>query len=276
MPVDIEEFIHSPMGKTLLTAGAGGLIAGGAGGIMSAKDDRPFEEKSERRKRILRNALLSGAAGAGAVGLMSGAAHQFGTALPEDTAGEKFLEDATKKGLGAASIFGGAHLGKALADNRMGHQELHGILTSLKGRVLKNGKPDSLARNAANVLEQRNTPIRNTIMGVNKDLIKRNPEIMRYLGSADENLLKQLGMTDEGFGAKLKHRLLGGRREIIPGGTVAAPGAPYANTWMSRGPKGTNWLLRALAKKRRIPGARANALWTAGAGSAALYNLLKD
>jgi hypothetical protein len=276
MPVDIEKFIHSPMGKTLLTAGAGGLIAGGAGGIMSAKEDRPFEEKSERRKRILRNALLSGAAGAGAVGLMSGAAHQFGTALPEDTPGEKMVEEATKKGLGSLGIFGGAHTAKALADNRLGHQELHGILTSLKGRVGKSGTPDNLARNAANVLEQRNTPVRNTIMGVNKDLIKRNPELMRYLGSADENLLKQLNMTDDSLWSKVKHRLLGGRREIIPGGNVSVPGAQYTNTWLSRGPKGTNWLLKALAKKRRIPGARANALWTAGAGSAALYNLLRD
>lgn len=69
--------------KTIATILAAGGLAGIGGGMASAGHEDPKESPMSRRLRILRNALLTGAAGAGAAGAGIYGYKQLANALPE-------------------------------------------------------------------------------------------------------------------------------------------------------------------------------------------------
>lgn len=80
---DLVEYLkQNPRLASMLLAGGGAGLAGGL--LTSATPEREGETKGSRRLRILRNALLTGAAGAGAAGLGSEAFKRVEEAIPAD------------------------------------------------------------------------------------------------------------------------------------------------------------------------------------------------
>lgn len=77
----LQEILSNPRVASMLLAGAGGGLVGGA--LSARSPRRRGETRAERRKRILRDALLTAGAGAGVVGLGQYGYDQFNTALPE-------------------------------------------------------------------------------------------------------------------------------------------------------------------------------------------------
>lgn len=76
------DLLKDPTVLSMLLGGAGAGIAGGY--LSSRAKGADGEDKSKRRKRILSNALMAGAAGAGVAGLGSAAYRSLNTALPKD------------------------------------------------------------------------------------------------------------------------------------------------------------------------------------------------
>jgi hypothetical protein len=95
---------------TLLGAGAAGL-AGGVGTALSKSPDTP-EGRSERRKRITRNALVAALLGGGAAAGIGYGAKSIGESMP---AGQKTpsesLGDSVRSPLGRLGMAGGAFTG---------------------------------------------------------------------------------------------------------------------------------------------------------------------
>lgn len=92
----------NPTVAAMLLAGGG---AGLLGGYMSSQQKTyDAESKAERRKRILRNALLSAGAGAGAVGLGAAGLKTLSEAVPADSKNpvEEKLTSWKTRALGAA------------------------------------------------------------------------------------------------------------------------------------------------------------------------------
>ncbi len=77
-----KDLLKDPTVLSMLLGGAGAGIAGGY--LSSRAKGTDGEDKSKRRKRILSNALMTGAAGAGVAGLGSTAYRSLSTALPKD------------------------------------------------------------------------------------------------------------------------------------------------------------------------------------------------
>ncbi len=120
----------------LAAAGASGLL----GGYMTAQTpQRPGESPGQRRWRILRNAVLTGAAGGGATAAFQGGQQAFQTALPP---GDVDPVSAGVHSPGARGIMGA--LGVTAANKGMSGQQ-EGVAQAL-GRTLrdKTALPDSL------------------------------------------------------------------------------------------------------------------------------------
>jgi len=109
---EIMDLFNSPEAiKTLRNM----AIAGGAGGIggallSSARRRKPSEDDGERRSRVLRDALLGAAMGAGGAGALSYGMRQFGNALPvgDESPGSRFLDSpATRVALGLGGGWAG-------------------------------------------------------------------------------------------------------------------------------------------------------------------------
>ena len=97
--------------KTLGAAAAAGGIGAGAGALLTG--DREDESPSDKAKRRLKNALLTGGLAAGGVGLLSSGYDAINTALPEDARSP--LGDLLHSNLvRAGGIFGGWKLGDML------------------------------------------------------------------------------------------------------------------------------------------------------------------
>lgn len=108
---EITAYLKSnPKITAMLLAGGGAGLAGGA--LTSAAPEREGETKGSRRMRILRNALLTAGAGAGAVGLGAHAADSLSNALPIDSKhpAEQALTDWRTRGAagGAAALVASA------------------------------------------------------------------------------------------------------------------------------------------------------------------------
>lgn len=95
----LSKMAMNPALAATLLAGGGGALAGGA--LTASGPENERESRSERRRRILRNALVSGAAGAGVVGAGAFGANQLMNALPE-------RQSAAFSRLGRLALFGGA------------------------------------------------------------------------------------------------------------------------------------------------------------------------
>lgn len=97
--------------KTLGATAAAGGIGAGAGALLTG--DREGESPSDKAKRRLKNALLTGGLAAGGVGLLSSGYDAINTALPEDARSP--LGDLLHSNLvRAGGIFGGWKLGDML------------------------------------------------------------------------------------------------------------------------------------------------------------------
>lgn len=106
--------------KTIAAILAGGGLAGVAGGMASAGNHDPRESRGSRRLRILRNALLSGAAGAGAVGAGALAHNRLANALPQgdvDPATGVFESIAGRGLMGGSLGFIGHQAGRGRREN---------------------------------------------------------------------------------------------------------------------------------------------------------------
>ena len=104
----LQELLSNPRVASMLLAGAGGGLVGGA---MSARSPRRRgESRGARRRRILRDALLTAGAGAGAVGLGQFGYDQLNTVLPardpEARGGRTLLGTAGFAGAGAGAGWG--------------------------------------------------------------------------------------------------------------------------------------------------------------------------
>ena len=77
----LQELLSNPRVASMLLAGAGGGVVGGA--LSARSPRRRGETRGERRRRILRDALLTAGAGAGVVGLGQYGYDQLNTVLPE-------------------------------------------------------------------------------------------------------------------------------------------------------------------------------------------------
>ncbi len=99
----------------LLAAGAGGL----AGGVLSGRSPRkPRETRAEKRRRVLRDALLSAGVAGGATALGRYGFNQLATAIPEG------VKNPAAEGLAGAARFGlGAGAGYGAHRLRRGHLE---------------------------------------------------------------------------------------------------------------------------------------------------------
>lgn len=131
---------------------AASLIAGGgtalAGGLLTSGTPRqPRETRAQRRRRILRNALASGVAGAGAVGAGVYGARQLMEALPEEKP-EAFstLGKIVGSGFAASGGAGAGHVAFKGSRDRAGQdlvrmlQEEFNQRTNLTGRDLANAR----------------------------------------------------------------------------------------------------------------------------------------
>lgn len=93
-------------------AGAGALLAGGASAMSHGSDG---ETPGERRRRILRDALVGGTFGAGAGVALPAAADAFATASPPETPTDKKVNELTEQfrpnktlgGFSGAALLGG-------------------------------------------------------------------------------------------------------------------------------------------------------------------------
>jgi hypothetical protein len=123
-------FDDNPRLAKSLMAGLGSAAVGGGLTAMSKRKD---ETPAERRKRVLRNALLAGGAGAGAVGLGDFAMGEFKTVDPETR--DPIMgpsRDIAALG-GGASALGAANATGRLAQDR----KRRGIITSMRDEVKK-------------------------------------------------------------------------------------------------------------------------------------------
>ena len=112
-----------------------GLGSAAVGGGLTAMSKRKNESRGERRKRILRNALLAGGAGAGAVGLGDYSIGQFKTVDP--VAEDPILgpgRELAAAGGGLAGLFGSRAAGKLQQDT-----ERRGIIGGIR-EELNNSK----------------------------------------------------------------------------------------------------------------------------------------
>lgn len=101
----VQEFASAnPTLAAMLLAGGGAGLVGGA--LTAKQPEVEGEAKSDRRKRILRNALLSAAGGAGAVGLGASALNRFATAVPSGSKGP--IEQVAESALGRSAVSGAA------------------------------------------------------------------------------------------------------------------------------------------------------------------------
>lgn len=100
----------NPTVAAMLAAGGGAGLLGGYLTAQGPTDDS--ESKASRRLRILRNALLAGGAGAGAVGLGAEGLKRLSQAVPEGSQNpvQEKLTSPTVRGIGGV---GGAALGFA-------------------------------------------------------------------------------------------------------------------------------------------------------------------
>lgn len=105
----LQELLSNPRVASMLLAGAGGGLVGGA--LSARSPRRRGESRGERRRRILRDALLTAGAGAGVVGLGQFGYDQFNTVLPEGPQNPVSRTGSALKIPGLA--LGGAGLGHA-------------------------------------------------------------------------------------------------------------------------------------------------------------------
>ena len=112
----VKEYLNgNPRIAAMLAVGGGTALLGG--GLTAREKERTGESKGSRRLRILRNALLTGAAGAGTVGLASSGYDSLANAVPANSetpatelAGNPLTRVLAAVGLGGAGLSAGGKL----------------------------------------------------------------------------------------------------------------------------------------------------------------------
>lgn len=216
--MDWEKIITSPEAKMLGVVGAAGLLGGGANALAGSRDIRPRETKSERRKRILKDALIGGAVGSSAAGLLNFAGHQFSNAVPEDTALEKIQSDALQSGGVLAAAHGIPSIVKRVIPplnfGRLAMQDEVAGLASKGGRV-------------GNMAAKLLTPDKKL---PSVGAVASNKEVLEAIRRRNPGVIARSGIHGS-LMQKLRYKLMGGRRlpgglktnALITGGALAAP-----------------------------------------------------
>lgn len=129
-----DSLANNPSALAMLLGGGGSALAGGWLSSLSKSKDE--EDPSERRKRILRNALLAGAAGAGAAGLGTAGWKNLSEAVPADEPSEigSLTTGLGARGL-AAGAAGGALYAKGLKNET---QSIRNLVSGAVGRLNSN------------------------------------------------------------------------------------------------------------------------------------------
>lgn len=135
----------------LLAGGGAGLLGGG---LSAAAPEREGEDTASRRMRILRNAVLSAGAGAGAVGLGMEGYNRLNEAVPANMPhpiAEKLNSTPARALSGAAGVGAGAAAGRSLGGKADDADEFIHALDIFKRKGVNKQQIDLLGSDAAKI-----------------------------------------------------------------------------------------------------------------------------
>jgi hypothetical protein len=131
------------------------LLAGGGSGLLSgyltSQQEEEGESKGSRRGRILRNALLAAAAGAGTVGLGAEGFKRLAEATPADSVNpvQEKLTSPVARGLGGVGAGALAFMKGRGLDKLVTTHEARSHLSSADQKAYKGASPDEVIAAAA-------------------------------------------------------------------------------------------------------------------------------